>query len=124
MSEGTERYLASLTAESEFFALVGRGHKNSFYKVFVRRGEAEPWWSFERDAHPSPFDPIDRQSNLPVAQRAVAVWAPLPHLVSFAHRPSEAIARLFERARSLGEPERGGSQLVSKSAVRTREVDQ
>ena len=31
-----ERFVASLTAESEFFGLLRTGHPNSFYKLYVR----------------------------------------------------------------------------------------
>jgi hypothetical protein len=51
--------LASLTAESEFFGLLGSGHPDSFYKVYVRRTkDSRRGWCFEVDA--AVVDPCER----------------------------------------------------------------
>ena len=54
-----ERFVASLTAESEFFGLLGSGHPDSFYKVYVRRTkDSRRGWCFEVDA--AVVDPCER----------------------------------------------------------------
>ncbi len=99
-----ERYLASLSNESEFFGLLGAGYPDSFYKVYVRSTKTAPkWWKFEDRAAPHHTDPQKYQANLKVSGRAVTVWGPLPEIVSFKWKPhNRAIGLLFARATELG----------------------
>jgi hypothetical protein len=98
-----DRFMASLTDESEFFGLLGRGYPGSFYKVYVRQTrDAKRWWVFEVGAAPSSLDPIKYQARLKVSGRAAAVWAPLPFLADYTHDPAKAsIAKLLGRANEL-----------------------
>jgi hypothetical protein len=98
-----DRFVASLTADSEFFGLLGKGYPDSFYKVYVRpTKEARQWWCFEVEAGPSEIDPIVHQGDLDVAGRAAAVWAPLPFLGNYKHDPAKrSMARLWTRANEL-----------------------
>ncbi len=98
-----ERYLASLTSESEFFGLLGAGYADSFYKVYVRPTKAATkWWKFEAGAGLYHTDPIKYQANLKVSGRAVTVWGPLPEIVSFKWKPdNNAIGLLVARAKEL-----------------------
>ena len=98
-----DRFLVELTNESEVFGLIGKGYPGSFYKVYARLArDTKTWWKFEWSAGPSKLDPIKYQAELTVSERATAVWAPLTHLVKFAHDPKrEALAKLFARAAEL-----------------------
>jgi hypothetical protein len=85
-SAKVERFVASLTAESEFFGLLGTGYRDSFYKIYVRATKDAPrWWRFEVEAGPTRIDPIRYQGDLKVAGRAAAIWAPLPLLRDYKH---------------------------------------
>lgn len=99
------RFLASLTEESEFFGLFGKGHPTSFYKVYVRPTRtSRQWWKFESAAGPwhTNQDPMKYQAGLKVSGRATAVWGPLGRIADYAFSPEKpAIGRLFDRARAL-----------------------
>ena len=80
------RFLSSLTAESVFFGVVGAGHPNSFYRVFVRRSpKSRRWWRFETTAGPSLEDPPRRAARL--HNPAEAITGPLPHLPLYRFLP-------------------------------------
>jgi hypothetical protein len=98
-----DRFVATLTRESEFFGLLGKGYPGSFYKVYVRPLKtSRQWWRFEVGAGASSVDPIKEQARIDVAARAAAVWAPLPFLVDYTHDPNKAsIAKLLARAKEL-----------------------
>jgi hypothetical protein len=98
-----DRYLASLSEESEFFGLLGTGYPGSFYKVYVRPTiKGREWWRFESSAGPSTTDPIKHQAKLPVTDRAAAVWCPLPFLADYTHDPAkQSIGLLIARAKEL-----------------------
>jgi hypothetical protein len=98
-----DKFVASLTKDSEFFGLLGRGYLGSFYKVYARlTKDSRKWWRFEVGARPSRINPIKYQGDLPVAGRAAAVWAPLPFLADYVHHPERrAIAKLRARAVEL-----------------------
>ena len=64
-----DRFVASLTKESEFFGLLGKGYPGSFYKVYARAAKDSPWWKFEVQAGPSTVDPMAYQTKLDVAGR-------------------------------------------------------
>lgn len=100
-----DRFLASLTHESEFFGLIGEGYPNSLYKVYVRSTRSSArWWKFEVEARPVKRNPIKHQANVSVSARGTAIWAPLPHLVHFQYHPDKgSIAKLLARATELRE---------------------
>jgi hypothetical protein len=98
-----DRFVASLTNESEFFGLLGKGYPGSFYKVYVRETrDTKRWWVFEVGAAPSSLDPIKYQARLRVSGRAAAVWAPVPFLADYTHDPAKgSIGKLLARAGEL-----------------------
>jgi hypothetical protein len=108
-SAKVERFVASLTVESEFFGLLGTGYRDSFYKIYVRATkDTFRWWRFEVEAGPSRIDPLKNQSDLKVAGRAAAIWAPLPFLCDYEHDPAKrSMARLWSRVADLSPLSRG-----------------
>ena len=53
-----EKWLKTLTVDSEFFGLLGLSHKDSFYKIYVRQNhKAKKWWIFATDGRISHNDP-------------------------------------------------------------------
>lgn len=97
------KYLATLTADSECFGLLGvPEHAGSFYKVYVRARPGERWWKAEREIVPVDFDPIQYQAEIPLSGRTAAVWCPLRWISCFEHHPKNGGLRmLFDRSRSV-----------------------
>jgi hypothetical protein len=95
-----DRFVASLTDESEFFGLIGAGCPDSFYRIYVRlTKESRTWWRFEVGAGPSSINPIKRQGNMNVADRAVAMWGPIPFLADYTYDPEKlSIAKFNSRS--------------------------
>lgn len=97
----TDRYLETLTLDSEFVGVVGRGYPGSFYKVFVRASPKSGWVVFEGSSMKH-RDPLKDEERLAVAGRLPIVWAPLAFLVDYRVIPGKpALDALVERVRVL-----------------------
>jgi len=97
-----DRFLASLTHESEFFGLIGIGYPNSFYKVYVRARERSPWRKFEGTMLPSRINLGKEQARIRANGAVEAVHGPFKDLVKFTFMPERvAIKKLFDRAEEL-----------------------
>jgi hypothetical protein len=107
-----DKFVASLTSESEFFGLLGEGYPGSLYKVYARETkDSKRWWVFEIGAGPASLDPIKNQAHLKVKGRAAAVWAPLPFLANYTHHPvRNSIPKLLARAAELRQ---GGARVTN-----------
>lgn len=98
-----EKFLASLSEESEFFGVLGTGYPNSFYKVYVRsKKTSKNWWKFEVGAGKTSLNPIKYQASLNVSSRAATVWAPIAYLPEYTYAPwKDSIGKLIERAKEI-----------------------
>lgn len=97
-----DKFLATLTKESEVFGLLGRGFPHSFYKVYVRSEPGKKWWRIEvRGATAESYDPIKREEKLPVTKRTAVVWAPIGDILHYDHMAGDALDRLYERVTEL-----------------------
>lgn len=97
-----EKFLATLTKESEVFGLLGKGFPHSFYKVYVRSEPGKKWWRIEvRGATPEAYDPIRREEKLAVKKRTAVIWSPIADMLHYDHMSGETLDRLYEYVTDL-----------------------
>jgi hypothetical protein len=102
--EQADKFIAKLTGDEEFFGLIGTGHPNSFYTVYVRTDPKGKWWKFEVEAAVGTVDPVANQKKLHRKEQstAVAVWGHVRQLVDFkCDEKRPALVKLLAHAKKL-----------------------
>jgi len=98
-----EKWLATLTADSEFFGLLGLSHKDSFYKIYARQKHSSKlWWIFDADSGISHIDPLKYQTKLSKEQNKGQVSGKLANLLKYKIHPGKkGLEMIFSRAKQL-----------------------
>ena len=97
------KWLKTLTADSEFFGLMGLSHKDSFYKIYARRDDStKKWWIFDADSSISHIDPIKYQTKLSKEKNKDQVFGKLANLLKYKIHPNKkGLEMIFSRAQQL-----------------------
>jgi hypothetical protein len=98
-----DKWLSTLTVDSEFFGLLGLSHKDSFYKIYVRQNpEAPKWWIFENKASISHNDPIKYQNKLSKEKNKDEISGRLGNLLKYKIHPGKkGLEMIFAKAKQL-----------------------
>jgi len=97
------KWLKTLTADSEFFGLLGVSHKDSFYKIYVRENmKTKKWWLFAADSRISHIDPTRYQTKLSKETNKDEVSGKLGDLSKYKiHSGKKGLEMIFSRAKQL-----------------------
>ncbi len=98
-----EKWLKTLTVDSEFFGLLGKAHTDSFYKIYARREHSSKlWWIFETDSSISHIDPLKYQTKLSKEKNKNQVSGKLTNLLKYKIHPGKkGLEMIFSRAKQL-----------------------
>jgi hypothetical protein len=98
-----DKWLSTLTVDSEFFGLLGLSHTDSFYKIYVRQNRSsKKWWIFETDSSISHTDPIKYQTKLSKENNKDQVFGKLMNLLKYKIHPGKkGLEMIFSRAKQL-----------------------
>ena len=98
-----DKWLATLTVDSEFFGLLGLSHKDSFYKVYARQNHSsKKWWMFDAKGRVSHNDPTRYQTKLSQEKNKNQVFGKLSNLLKYKIHPGKkGLDMIFSRARQL-----------------------
>lgn len=90
-------FLAALTAESELYALFGRGYPHSFYKAYVRATPKGKWWRIKQGGRPVAYDPHRQMQSYPREGRLGALVGPIGYFLLYEHIASDGLTKLRAR---------------------------
>jgi hypothetical protein len=98
-----DKWLATLTVDSEFFGLLGLSEKDSFYKIYARRNHSsKKWWIFEANSRISHIDPVKYQTKLSKENNKGQVFGKLANLLKYKIHPGKkGLEMIFSRAKQL-----------------------
>lgn len=98
-----EKWLKTLTVDSEFFGLLGVSNPDSFYKIYARRDDSSPkWWVFEGDSRLSHVDPTKYQTKSSKDKNKDQVSGKLTNLLEYKIHPGKkGLEMIFSRAKQL-----------------------
>ena len=98
-----EKWLKTLTADSEFFGLFGVSHTDSFYKIYARQDQwSKKWWIFDAETSISHIDPTKYQTKLSKEKNKSQVSGRLGNLLKYKIHPGKkGLEQLFARAKQL-----------------------
>lgn len=98
-----EKWLKTLTADSEFFGLLGVSKPDSFYKIYARRDQwTQKWWLFQANSRVSHIDPTKYHTKRSRENHKDQVSGKLVEVLKYKIHPGKkGLEMLFARAKQL-----------------------
>ena len=98
-----EKWLKTLTVDSEFYGFLGMTHPDSFYKIYARRDPwTQKWWLFQADSRVSHIDPTKYQTKRSRENNKDQVSGKLANLLKYKIHPGKkGLEMIFARAKQL-----------------------
>ena len=98
-----EKWLSTLTVDSEFFGLLGMKDTDSFYRLYVRQNSTtKKWWKLETAGYVALHDPIKYQKTLSKERETKNARGKLPDLLKYKfHSDKKGIEQVFSRVKEL-----------------------